>query len=192
MKNMESKIMLYKQNIAVKKIVANPHTIDELIEYAKDHYGAFEISDDTENIKLKEFFLMEKRNRKITLVLDYMPELVGERVRLDIRNLNEQTVIDSFWIKLEEQMEKAASLSEEEFPIDFHVWIIEKKNAKLVIVIEKIRNFVSIEISSPFEKRLYKKLFRIKKELLVYYGVSEKDIKESTLRYNILLSVLAN
>lgn len=96
-----------------------------------------------------------------------------------------------------EAEEKAAALPEDLFPIDYHIYLIDRGTEGFVEVeIEMTRGIVGISSS---ENQLGKKPWRhsnkmsaICRDIYRYYGVTAEDIAAKTERYKTLVTALAD
>lgn len=174
---------------AEKMITANPHTIDELITYMTEKYGAFEADHESKR------FVEERKELKAALVERYKPELLGDDVKFDrLSELTEEELND-FMIKIDQRHERAVNISDELFQIDYHAYRIEDENHwQIEVQIEKLYQcvFISRLRSGGGRKRKTKiDLSKVVVDLYLYYGVSQADIDNRTERFNILVTTLA-
>ena len=63
---------IIKRNRVKKRITANPHTLEEVVELMKREYGAEEVSQQSHN------YLEQRKCLKASLVMRYRPDLIGE------------------------------------------------------------------------------------------------------------------
>ena len=56
-----------------KRIAVNPHTLAEVVQYAKDHYDLVEINPAATN------WIERQKNLKASLIMQHKPELLGQR-----------------------------------------------------------------------------------------------------------------
>ena len=61
-----------KRNRVKKRITANPHTLEEVVELMKREYGAEEVSQQSHN------YLEQRKCLKASLVMRHRPDLLGE------------------------------------------------------------------------------------------------------------------
>lgn len=90
---------IYKKTRAriEKKIVANPHTLDEMISYIADRYSIVEISQNTYS------YTEEYNSLKESLIIRYQPKLLGDL--MDIKRPKEITR-ESMQVFMEEAKRK--------------------------------------------------------------------------------------
>lgn len=86
--------------------------------------------------------------------------------------------------------EKAAAVSEEEFPFDYHLYhIVFLDYGTLELEIEKEHQLLSVSYTSKPKRKKY--LDRVAKDIYQYYGVTEEDIANKTERFQMLVTELA-
>ena len=66
-----------KRNRVKKRITANPHTLEEVVELMKREYGAEEVSQQSHN------YLEQRKCLKASLVMRHRPDLLGELMDLE-------------------------------------------------------------------------------------------------------------
>ena len=69
-------IYRYRRKIVEKKVVADSHTLDELVQYAMNTYNLIE----TNSTERK--YIEQQKNLKESLILQHKPEVLGEMVPL--------------------------------------------------------------------------------------------------------------
>lgn len=177
---------IYKKKRAriEKKIVANPHTLDEMISYIADRYSIVEISQNTYS------YTEEYNSLKESLIIRYQPKLLGDL--MDIKRPKDITR-ESMQVFMEEakrRTQKVAEISDEIFPLDFHIYEIKSDNGCVHIAIEK--NWEELGISYSGSKKEMRKLKAIVNDIYLYYGVTKEDIEKKTLRFSVLVTHLSS
>ena len=178
-----NKIYEWKRNCATKKITAGERSLDEVIIYAAKKYQAAEIDATTRR------YVSQKNCLKESLISRYKPELLG--------NLAELTRADEYTPEtlktLEEQFlarrKMAQEIPDEQMPMDFHIYEICIDNGSLEMEIDYRWNIFGISYSGS--KKSMKRMKEIAKDLYLYYGVSEEDIRQKSERYHSLLATLS-
>ncbi len=174
---------------AEAQIVANPHTIDELISYMTEKYSAKELGSEDRT------FIEERKNLKAALVQLYKPELLGELARIERPTEWTEDDLREFHRKIEAQHQMACNISDEEFTMDFYIYRIEDENQwQVEVIIEKLYERVAITYlrhGGRNGKRKEAKGRDIVTDLYLYYGVSQEDIDKRTERFSILVTTLA-
>ena len=74
--------------------------------------------------------------------------------------------------------------------MDFHIYEIKTEDGRMEMDIDFKWDIFGMSYSG--NKRAMKKLEKISRELHLYYGVSEEDIRKETKRYSSLLTVLSS
>lgn len=176
-----------KRSRIEKTIKANAHTLDEVLQYAVEKYGANE-SDVNSRI-----YRIKKSECKSGLVQNRSPELlqgIPQVQPLSQKEAQNQEKLKEWFDKIEKQAEQISNviqlIPESVFPMDFHLYCIQTEAGELEIEIERNREYFAINCSGSNLKELIK----IQKELYLYYGVSANDIKSKSIRYNTLVMIL--
>jgi hypothetical protein len=81
------------------------------------------------------------------------------------------------------------SVSEMELPMDFHVYEIVVDDGTLEMEVDYYWEIFGVSFSG--NRRGMKKMNRIQKDLYLYYGVSQEDIRQKSERYHSLLAALS-
>lgn len=168
-----------------KKIVANPHNLEEVIQYMQEKYNAQEIATDSKR------YIRERKNLKESLILKYNPELLKDLPKLEPpKDMNEES-IKAYLDEVNKYTEQASQVPEEIFPMDFHIYEIHFEGiGDMHFTVEKKWNVLSGGYSGKTKNM--KKLAKIDKDIYEYYGVTEEDIKRKSERYSLLVTVLAS
>lgn len=186
-KSLKEKIQNYiyilKRKKAENKIVANAHTIEEVVAYAVSNYGAVEVN--STDGQYKE----QRKSLKESLVLMNRPELLGEMKDIQNPDFSNENETRKFLKKIKDRQEFINKISESEMPMAFHMYEIKIDDSQLEIQIDKIWNIFSVSCCG--NRKAMKKLNKILKDLYLYYGVSKEDIREKSDRYLSLLNVLS-
>lgn len=190
-KTIKRKILNKKFNIkrkkAAKLIVPNPHTIEQTIQYIKQHYHAVEADCSY------PYFNERKLNMKYLLIRREKPELLGEEKKIaPPKDFNNIELVKEWQKSIEEWndecLKKTESISDKVFPTNYHLFLINKKeDGTLEIELDTL--YPNISISYSGNKKI---LEPILKNIYMYYGVSKKDIHYKTERYKTLLSILSS
>ena len=81
------------------------------------------------------------------------------------------------------------SIPNEKMPMDFHIYEISSGRARLEMEIDFRWDVFGISYSGS--KKEMKQFKKIARDLYLYYGVSEEDIRNKTDRYHSLLATLS-
>ncbi len=79
--------------------------------------------------------------------------------------------------------------SGEQMPMDFHVYEVNMGEGRLEMEVNYCGNIFGVSYSG--KKKFMKQMHEIAKDLYLYYGVSEEDIKQKSQRYHSLLAILS-
>ena len=174
-----------KRNRIKKRITANPHTLEEVVEWLKREYGAVEVSQQSHN------YLEQRKNFKASLIMRRRPDLLGELMDLDAPKRVDQESLRAFLEQIQERNRMAEEISEDIFPIDFHIYEIKwTENVRMRIGVENVWQVLDGSFSG--DKKTMKQLKKLLKRVYLYYGVTAEDIKNETERYTYLLSILCS
>ena len=85
--------------------------------------------------------------------------------------------------------ELPGELAEPEMPMDFHIYEIQIGKGRLEMEIDYYWDIFGVSYSG--NKKSMKQMREIAKDLYLYYGVSEEDIRQKSERYHSLLATLS-
>lgn len=178
-----------KRRRVEKTITANPHTLEEVIQYLQNTYGAAEVS------KESHAYLEEYQCLKSSLIIQHKPELLGDMAELEYPTETEFSMdsdgesLKEFWKQLQLRSKKAESIPDELFPMDFHLYRLRVPDiGEMHFSIETIWEIFGGGYSGS--KKGMKQLHRISKDIYLYYGVTEEDIRNKSDRYSALVTTL--
>ncbi len=176
---------IIKRNRIKKQITANPHTLEEVVEWLKREHGAVEVSQQSHN------YMEQKQFLKASLVMRHRPDLLGELINLEPPEGEDVETLKAFCEKIQERRNRAAEIADDIFPIDFHIYEIKwSENDRMRIGVETVWQVLDGSFSG--DKKTRKQLEKLFKRLYLYYGVTAEDIKNETERYKSLLGVLCS
>ena len=173
-----------KRNRIKKRITANPHTLEQVVELLKREYGAKEVSQQSYN------YLEQRKCLKASLVMRHRPDLLGELMDLEPPEGEDVEALKAFWEQVQEREKMAAEIADDIFPLDFHIYEIKcPENCRMQIGVETVWQVIDGSFSSG-DKKTMKELKKLFREIYLYYGVTTEDIKNETERYKSLLATL--
>lgn len=176
---------IIKRNRIKKQITANPHTLEEVVEWLKREHGAVEVSQQSHN------YLEQKQSLKASLIMRHRPDLLGELINLEPPEGEDVEALKAFCEKIQEREKMAAKIADDIFPIDFHIYEIKwSENDRMQIGVETVWQVLDGSFSG--DKKTMKQLRKLYKKIYLYYGVTAEDIKNETERYKSLLGVLCS
>ena len=180
----KNSIYRYKRKKVEKTIVANPQSLSETVQYAKDKYEL------TETAPADREYIEQIKCLKESLILQYEPELLGEMKDISLPDyFNEASVIEYFG-KIKTRSEMIAEMPDSIIPMDFHLYKIEINDNFLEMEIDYTWNIFGMSYSG--NKAVMKKFKKIARDLYSYYGVTEEDIINKTERYSSLVTSLSS
>ena len=176
---------IIKRNRIKKQITANPHTLEEAVEWLKRKHGAVEVSQQSHN------YLEQKQSLKASLIMRHRPDLLGDLINLEPPEGEDVEALKAFCEKIQERRNRAAEIADDIFPIDFHIYEIKwSENDRMRIGVETVWQVLDGSFSG--DKKTMKQLRKLYKKIYLYYGVTAEDIKNETERYKSLLGVLCS
>lgn len=174
-----------KKNRIKRRITANPHTLEEVVQLLKREYGAEEVS--KQSVRYQE----QRRCLKTSLVMRHRPDLLGDLIETKRPEGEDMEALKAFWEQMQERDRKAAEIADDIFPTDFHMYeIIWPEKGSMQIGIDYIWQVLGGSYSG--NKKFMKKLKKLNQEIYLYYGVTAEDIENETERYKSLLMILCN
>lgn len=178
-----------------KTIAATSHTLEEVIQYLQDTYGAVEES------KESHAYVEEYQCLKTSLIIQHKPELLGDMAQLEHPKETEfptetefpldydEESLKEFWKQIELRNNKAQRIPEQLFPMDFHIYRIKVPDAgEMHFSVETVWEIFGGSYSGS--KKGMKELHRIARDIYLYYGVTEEDIRDKSDRYSMLVTEL--
>ncbi len=102
---------------------------------------------------------------------------------------NEESV-RQYLDKIKARSEMIAEMPDDIIPMNFHLYEIRIGDDVLEMEIDYIWNIFGISYSG--DRKAMKQFEKISRDLHLYYGVSEDDIKKKTERYSSLVAALSS
>ena len=181
---MQNAIYKHKLKRAEKKIVAGAHTLNELVQYATNKYDVVEI-----NVAERKY-IVQRINLKESLILQHKQEVLGEMKDIPTPDISNEESVRQYLDKIKARSEIIAEMPDDIIPMNFHLYEIRIGDDVLEMEIDYIWNIFGISYSG--DRKVMKKFEKISKDLYLYYGVSEDDIKKRTERYSSLVAALSS
>ena len=181
---MQNAIYKHKLKRAEKKIVAGAHTLDELVQYAMNKYDLIEI-----NVAERKY-IVQRINLKESLILQHKQEVLGEMKDIPTPDISNEESVRQYLDKIKARSEMIAEMPDDIIPMNFHLYEIRIGDDVLEMEIDYIWNIFGISYSG--NRKAIKQFEKISKDLYLYYGVSEDDIKKRTERYSSLVAALSS
>ncbi len=173
-----------KRAKAEASVTAGAHTLDEVIQYLKEKYHAIEVSDKRYSYKEQYKCLRE------SLIVRWRPELLGEASGIEDLKSVDPASVKRVMRQIELRSKAAEAVPDEQFPMDFHLYqVMIPEAGEIEFMIEK--RWGVLTYSYTGKKGRVKRLEEIGREVHLYYGVSEEDIRDKTERYESLITVLS-
>ena len=179
----KNRIYKWKGNQAAKKITAGERTLSEVVAYAVKKYDAVE-ADITQRK-----YASQKNCLKESLISRHKPELLGELAELIRPDEYTSETVKALQDQFHARRERVEAITDEQMPMDFYLYEIRIGDGRLEMEIDYHWNIFGISYSGS--KKAMKQMKKIAKELYLYYGVSEEDIRNKSERYHSLLATLS-
>lgn len=176
-------IYKWKGKRAARKITAGERTLSEVVVYAVKKYNAIEI-----DITQRKY-AAQKNCLKESLISRYKPELFGELKEVIRPNEYTQETVRVLQEQFRARRERVEAITDEQMPMDFYLYEISIGDGRLEMEIDYHWNIFGISYSGS--KNDMKQMKKIAKDLYLYYGVSEEDIRNKSERYHSLLATLS-
>ena len=136
------------------------------------------------------FTVEQQKNLKESLILKYKPEVLGEMKVIPKPDISNEESIREYLCKIEARREMIAEIPDNVIPMNFHIYEIRIGDDFLEMDIDYIWSIFGISYSGT--KKVMKQFKKISKDLYIFYGVSEDDIKNKTERYLSLVTALSS
>ncbi len=166
-----------------KQIVANAHTLEEVVKYAEDRYGLIEIP------SIEKEYIRQRKSLKEGLILQNSPELLGEMADIPSPDVSNEKSVREYLGRLEARSEAIAEMPDNVISMDFHLYKIRIDDDFLEMDIDYIWDVFGISYSG--NGKVMKQFKKIARDLYLYYGVKEDDIKNKTRRFSSLVTELS-
>lgn len=173
-----------KRDKARRLIKPDAHTMEELISYMEEHYGAVEADASYRGYEER------KRGMKYCLIQREAPELLGEMKKiLPPEDLTDKDAVIKWQKELEawteECQDRAEAVPFDVFPTEYHMYVIDRKEeGRLEIELDRFCPVISMSYAG-------KAMEQIAKDIHLYYGVTKQDIDGESERYKSLLAALS-
>ncbi len=173
----------------IKHLAAEPHTPKELERYLKKKYHAREYAPSSsrakEGFKNTKSSIVWREHGKDMQQLGYPPP--ETKCPNDLKN---REAVEQWHRYMYEYDEAALGLSDSLVPMDYHIYGIPMGEGSIQVEIEKVRGLLNVSFSAPSGKRGCAQ--SIMRDIYRYYGVTKKDMEESSDRYLTLVTILAD
>ena len=179
----QNRIYKWKRKRTARMITAGERTLSEVVVYAVKKYNAIEI-----DITQRKY-AAQKNCLKESLISRYKPELFGELKEVIRPDDYTPKTVKVLQDQFRARMEMVEAITDEQMPMDFHLYEISIGNGRLEMEIDYHWNIFGISYSGS--KNDMKQMEKIAKDLYLYYGVSEEDIRNKSERYHSLLATLS-
>ena len=188
-RELEERALFKKKKEEIEKsITADPHTIDQVIQLIIEKYHGKELPGNTHTYRIQKEYLKE------SLITKYCPQLLEEANIPSLENIRfskgmdpeeQKAVLEQMHIQQEIRHKKINEIPDEKFPMDYHMFEIFYGEGRVQVDIEKHWGLLGCSFSGKEEEM--PKLKEISKDIMLYYGVTEEDIKTKSERFSSLV-----
>ena len=137
----KNSIYRYKRKKVEKTIVANPHSLSETVQYAKDKYEL------TETAPADREYIEQIKCLKESLILQYKPELLGEMKDIPVPDFSNEASVKEYLGKIKTRSEMIAEMPDSIIPMDFHLYKIRIDDDFLEMEIDYTWNIFGLSYS---------------------------------------------
>lgn len=174
-----------KRRQVEKRIYANPHTVQEVAAYAVKQYHAVEIP------KTQKTYINQYASAKESLIFMHRPELLDGFDEFLPPDVLDEESAKILYRQFQLRSEMIAKIPDSEMPMDLHIYEISVEDGHLEMTVDFVWDTI-LGMSSSGDRKTMKKLNKISRDLHLYHGVSEEDIKNRTKRYSSLVTMLSS
>ena len=167
-----------------RRLKADFHTMEQVIEYAKSKWGYSDADKNTEEYK------REYREMRASFILQYEPDLLGKWKDFPKLEGRDADSVKRFMEEMEKRQKAAEEVPIELFDIDLCVLEKKKGDFQAKLIFEKKYGYIGASASGTSQKEM-KKHNREFRDIYWYYGVSQPDIDNRTKRYEEVVGTLA-
>lgn len=173
----------FRRKRVEKKIRANYHSMEQVVEYIKAKWGYSEVSHNDSEYK------SEHKQMCASLLLQHKPQLLGKlAANPKLKDYSEKE-IQSFMEQQKKRQKAAEEICESVIDVDLHILKKEDSSLDSRIFLESKYEYVGSSVSGS--KKAVKAFNKMYREIYKYYGVSQRDIDEKSDRYEALVRALA-
>ena len=180
----QKKLFALRKKRIAKLLKANPHTMEQVIEYAKSKRGYTDVSKESEEYKT------EYNQMRASFIIQYKPGLLGKLKDYPELGGQDEESIEHFMMLINQRQKAAEDIPTELFDIDLHILQVNRKDFHSTLIFEKNYGYIGGSASGESDKAM-KKYGRIFRDVYKYYGVTQDDIDNQTKRYEDMLRTLA-
>lgn len=182
--NLQKNLYGYRKKRTARSLKANPHTMDQVTEYARNKWGYADIDRDSEE------YQTEYRQMRASFLLQYKSELLGEWKDYPQLEGRDPDNMKRFLTSIDQMQNAAANVPTELFDIDLCILEKNSSSSRSRLIFEKTYGYIGSSASGSSQKEMQAHR-RIYRDIYRYYGVAQEDIDHQTRRYEEVLGVLA-
>lgn len=164
------------------KIKPGAHTLQEVTAYVVEKYHAVEMPEQ------RMSYIEQRKCLKESLIITNRPELLGDMKEISKPEVYNEDTIREFRHQIALRSEVIADMPDDVIPMDFHIYEIHVDEGWMEIAIDYLWDI--LECSYSRNKKVMKLLKEMAKDIYLYYGVTEEDIRNRSQRYASLITML--
>lgn len=165
------------------KIKPGAHTLQEVAAYVVEKYHAVEMPEQ------RMSYIEQRKCLKESLIITNRPELLGDMKEIPKPEEYTDDTIREMQRQIQLRSEMIADMPDDVIPMDFHIYEIHGSEGYIEIAADSVWEI--LECSYSGSKRTMKQLREIVKDIYLYYGVTEEDIRNRSKRYASLITMLS-
>lgn len=174
-----------KRKRVERKIKPDAHTVQETITYIVEKYHAVEMS------KQRMSYIEQRKCLKENLIMKNKPELLGDMREISVPEEYNESTIKEMQRQIQLRSDMIAAMPDDVVPMDLHIYEIHRNEGQgyMEIAVDSIWGMLGASYSGS--KKTMKQFRKIEKDICLYYGVTEEDVRDKSERYSSLVTMLS-
>ncbi len=168
-----------------RKIKPGAHTVQETITYIVEKYHAVEMD------KQRMSYIEQRKCLKENLIIKNKPELLGDMKEISVPEEYNESTIKEMQRQIQLRSDMIAAMPDDVVPMDLHIYEIYRNEGQgyMEIAMDSIWGMLGGSYSGS--KKTMKQIRKIEKDIYLYYGVTEEDVRDKSERYASLVTMLS-
>lgn len=179
----ESRRYARRKNQIIKGLKADPHTMNQVVNYARKKWGFSIVSKESSEYR------SQYKELRAQFLVQYKPELLGDLAEFPELADHDEASIRKFIDLVNQRQAAAEAIPADLFDID--LCVLKKCSGKSESILLIENRYKCISGSSYGTKKEMNQFDKAYRDIYNYYGVTQKDIDEQTDRYHTLVNTLA-
>ena len=110
-----NRIFQLRRKWIARRVRPNAHTLEKVVLFMKQHYGAREVS------RGSRAYREQRECLKGALIGRHRPELLGELRTIPRPDVYNEESVKKMFDQMQKQKERAAQIPDDQFPMDYHI-----------------------------------------------------------------------